>query len=84
MHEKDKYHYITSPIQPKLLADAPGNLVVNHYSVTFEETIVLRTSDLQLGDHGKPNLFSVRYVFTWIINQCFLTAWVVPVQINVW
>ena len=58
MHEKDKYHYITAPIRPKLLSDAPGNLVLSHYAVTFEETIILRSSDLQLGDVGKL-IFSV-------------------------
>lgn len=50
MHEKDKYHYITSPIRPKLLSDEPGNLVLSHYAVTFEETLILRSADLQLGD----------------------------------
>lgn len=53
MHEKDKYHYITSPVRPKLLTDAPGNLVLSHYAVTFEETLILRSTDLQLGDTGK-------------------------------
>jgi len=33
MHEKDKYHYVTSPVRPKLLVDAPGNLVLSHYAV---------------------------------------------------
>ena len=60
MHEKDKYHYITSPARPKLLSDAPGNLVLSHYAVTFEETLILRSSDLQLGDRG-TDLFSFSY-----------------------
>jgi hypothetical protein len=52
MHEKDNYHYITAPIRPKLLSDAPGNLVLSHYAVTFEETLILHSSDLQLDDIG--------------------------------
>lgn len=52
MHERDKYHHITGAIRPKLLSDAPGNLVLSHYAVTFEETLILRSTDLQLGDEG--------------------------------
>jgi len=50
MHNKEKYQYATAPIRPKLLEDAPGSLVLSHYAVTFEETLILRSSDLQLGD----------------------------------
>jgi len=49
-HQKDKRHRLSFPIRPKLLADHPGNLVLSHYAVTFEETIELRSSDLQLDD----------------------------------
>ena len=62
MHEKDKFHYITAPIRPKLLADAPGNLVISHYAVTFEETLILRSSDLQLGDKVAINFWNNRVV----------------------
>lgn len=62
MHEKEKYHYITAPIRPKLLADAPGNLVISHYAVTFEETLILRSSDLQLGDKVAINFWNNRGV----------------------
>jgi len=58
MHEKDKYHYITAPIRPKLLSDAPGNLVLSHYAVTFEETLIIRSTDLQLGDVVSINFWN--------------------------
>jgi len=60
MHEKDKYHYITAPTRPKLLSDEPGNLVLSHYAVTFEETLILRSSDLQLGDVVAINFWNHR------------------------
>lgn len=60
MHEKDKYHYITYPVRPKLLSDKPGNLVLSHYAVVFEETIILRSSDLQLGDRIAINFWNHR------------------------
>ncbi|KAL7543622.1 LOW QUALITY PROTEIN: hypothetical protein ACHAXR_013206 [Thalassiosira sp. AJA248-18] len=60
MHEKGKYHYVTSPTRPKLLADAPGSLVLSHYTATFEETLILRSSDLQLGDTVAINFWNHR------------------------
>lgn len=47
---KDKFHHLSNPIRPKLLSDHPGNLILSHYAVTYEETIELRSSDLQLDD----------------------------------
>lgn len=52
IHNKEKQHFLTSAIKPKLLTDHPGNLVLSHYAVTFEESIILRSSDLQLNDEG--------------------------------
>jgi len=53
VYEKDKRHYTTYAIRPKLLSDHIGSQVLSHYAVTFEETLVLRSSDLQLKDEGK-------------------------------
>ena len=52
MHDKDKYHHVTAATRPKLLPDHPGHVAVSHYAVTFEETIILRSSDFQLSDEG--------------------------------
>lgn len=49
-NQKDKFHYLSYPIRPKLLSDHPGNLILSHYAATYEETIQLRCSDLQLSD----------------------------------
>ncbi|KAL7554677.1 hypothetical protein ACHAWF_018946 [Thalassiosira exigua] len=60
MHGKEKYHHVTGSIRPKLLTDAPGNLVVSHYAVTFEETLIIRSSDLQLNDTVVVNFWNDR------------------------
>lgn len=41
MHEKEKYHHVTSSIRPKLLTDAPGNLVLSHYAVVSLALVLL-------------------------------------------
>lgn len=71
MHEKEKYHYVTTPIRPQLLSDAPGNLVLSHYAVTFEETLILRSSDLQLGDVGKDSFLTIECYFNilWFLTH---------------
>jgi hypothetical protein len=52
-YKKEKQHHATVANKPKLLSDQPLNDVISHYAVTFEETIILRVSDMQLSDQGK-------------------------------
>eukprot|EP00804_Cyclotella_cryptica_P012787 CCRYP_010547-RA/>CCRYP_010547-RA protein AED:0.05 eAED:0.05 QI:183/0.85/0.81/1/0.76/0.63/22/985/2990 len=58
IHNKQRQHYLTYKVKPKLLPDRPGNWVLSHYAVIFEETLVLRTPDLQLTDQGDDCTFS--------------------------
>ncbi len=53
MHEKENRYYATYATRPKLLSDHVGSRVLSHYAVTYEETLILRSSDLQLMDEGK-------------------------------
>jgi hypothetical protein len=62
IHNKQRQHYLTYKVKPKLLPDRPGNWVLSHYAVTFEETLVLRTSDLQLTDQGKYGAYFLHEV----------------------
>ena len=51
---KKERQYNTASRRPKLLTDLTGSRVVSQdkYSVCFEETIVLESSNLQLTDEG--------------------------------
>ena len=63
-YRKDKGHYLSHPIKPKLLLDHPGNLITSHYAVTFEETIELRSSDLQLDEYVTINFWNHKMLKT--------------------
>jgi hypothetical protein len=49
-YKKDNRRYTTSAINPKLLTDHPGSQTTSHYAAIFEQTLILRTNNLQLED----------------------------------
>ena len=55
---KKERQYNTSPRRPKLLTDENGSHTVSQdkYSVCFEETIILESSNLQFTDEGNLSL----------------------------
>eukprot|EP01082_Thalassiosira_pseudonana_P015658 g14534.t1 g14534 contig9:2076053-2079490(+) len=61
-YKKEKQHHATVANKPKLLSDQPLNDVISHYAVTFEETIILRVSDMQLSDQVTIELRNNRLI----------------------
>ena len=88
IHDKEKYHYVSSAIKPKLLSDQPGNLVISHYAVTFEETIILRSSDLQFNDKGKTGFSSISFCYSFyqfcLIHVAFACLSLGKVVFHIW
>mmetsp|Transcript_21012 Transcript_21012/g.34666 ORF Transcript_21012/g.34666 Transcript_21012/m.34666 type:complete len:1329 (+) Transcript_21012:3-3989(+) len=52
-YKKGNRRYTTTSINPKLLTDHPGNETISHYAAIFEQTLILRTNNLQLDDEVK-------------------------------
>ena len=52
-YKKENRRYTTTSINPKLLTDHPGNETTSHYAAIFEQTLILRTNNLQLDDEVK-------------------------------
>jgi hypothetical protein len=53
-NDKTEKQYVTTHMRPKILTDERANCAhpQDHYVVCFEDTIVLKTSNLQLSDQG--------------------------------
>jgi len=60
IHNKEKQHFLSSSVRPKLLEGHPGNLVISHYALTFEDTIILRSADFQLQDEVAINVWNTK------------------------
>ena len=52
-YKKENRRYTTTTINTKLLSDHPFNQTTSHYAAVFEQTLILRASNLQLEDEVK-------------------------------
>jgi hypothetical protein len=79
---KKERQYNTASRRPKLLTDLTGSRVVSQdrYSVCFEETIVLESSNLQLTDEGNLILqlnawFTLHTNSNLLHSLCIIKLW---------